>query len=123
VIRTKNNLYIITEFCEGKDVGKLLRQKKVLSESEAQSIVRQIINGYRELYLHGIIHRDLKLSNLFIKNGKVKIADFGFAIPEEKCSHSFGYNVGSPYYMPPETLKYNKYSYFSDVWAMGVMTF
>ena len=33
------------------------------------------------------------------------------------------YNVGSPYYMPPEALKYNRYSYKSDVWGMGVIAF
>ncbi len=43
----------------------------------------------------------MKLSNLFISKGKVKIADFGFAITESKCNYNFGYNVGSPIYMPP----------------------
>lgn len=80
VIVTSNNLYIVTEFCEGKDVGKILRQKKTLSESQAQSIMRQVICGYRELYGMGLIHRDLKLSNLFVTGNKIKIADFGFAI-------------------------------------------
>lgn len=101
MIRSKNNLYIVTEFCEGKDIGKLLRNRKILPESEAQSILKQVINGYKELNSIGIIHRDLKLSNLFVKKGKIKIADFGFAISENKCNNIFGYNVGSPYYMPP----------------------
>ena len=47
MIQTKNNLYIITELCEGKDVGKLLRIKKNFTEIEAQSIMKQIVNGYR----------------------------------------------------------------------------
>lgn len=82
-----------------------------------------MILGYKELYGMGIIHRDLKLSNLFISNGKIKLADFGFAIREDKCNLSLHYNVGSPKYMPPECLKYNKYSFKSDVWAMGVIAF
>lgn len=47
VFKTKNNLYIITEFCEGKDVAKLLRKKKKLTEAEAQSILKQLLNAYR----------------------------------------------------------------------------
>lgn len=47
VLRTKNHLYIITEFCEGKDMGKILRQKKSLKESQAQTVMKQLINGYR----------------------------------------------------------------------------
>lgn len=63
--------------------------------------MKQTINGFREFYSLGIIHRDLKLSNLFITKGKIKIADFGFAITESKCNSNFGYNVGSPAYMAP----------------------
>ena len=47
VIKTKNNLYIITEFCEGKDVGKVLRKKRRLLEADAQSIMKQLLNGYK----------------------------------------------------------------------------
>jgi serine/threonine protein kinase len=101
VFKTKNNLYIITEFCEGKDVAKLLRKKKRLSEVEAQSILRQLMNAYREIYELSIVHRDLKLANIFIRKGIIKLADFGFAINSEKCQEKFDYNVGSPYYMPP----------------------
>jgi serine/threonine protein kinase len=82
IIRTVNNLYIITEFCEGKDLAKVLREKESFSEREAQSAMRQMIAGYHELYTMGYIHRDLKLSNLFLTHGRVKLADFGFAISE-----------------------------------------
>ena len=85
--------------------------------------MKQVINGYKELNSIGVVHRDLKLSNLFVKMGKIKIADFGFAITENKCNSNFGYNVGSPYYMPPETLKFNRYSFYSDVWALGIMAY
>lgn len=71
----------------------------------------------------GLIHRDLKLSNLLVTNGKIKIADFGFAIGEDRCNASFTYNAGSPKYMPPESLKYNRYSFKSDAWSMGVMAY
>jgi serine/threonine protein kinase len=86
VIKSKNNMYIVTEFCEGGDVAKLLRKKKLFNEAEAQSIMKQLLRGYRELYNLKLVHRDLKLANLFLSRGKVKIADFGFAVPEEQCN-------------------------------------
>lgn len=82
VFNTKHNTCIITELCEGGDLSKLLKDKKYLPEAEALAILKQIINGYRGIYRFGIIHRDLKPANIFFVNGKVKIADFGFAIKE-----------------------------------------
>ena len=104
-------------------MGKILRQKKILSEQQGQSVMRQMILGYRELYGMGLIHRDLKLANLFVTGNKIKIADFGFAISEDKCNYSFTNNAGSPKYMPPESLKYNRYSFKSDVWSFGIIAY
>jgi len=59
------------------------------------------MNSYRELYELSVVHRDLKLANVFVRKGIIKLADFGFAISSEKCQEKFDYNVGSPYYMPP----------------------
>ena len=69
------------------------------------------------------MHRDLKLANVFIKKGVIKLADFGFAIRSDRCLDKFEYNVGSPYYMPPESLKFNRYSFKSDVWSFGVIAY
>jgi serine/threonine protein kinase len=89
VIKTKNNLYIITEYCEGSDLAKILRKKKIFSEVDAQSIMKQLLQGYKELFRLKLIHRDLKLANLFITKGKIKIADFGFTVNEQLCHLQF----------------------------------
>jgi len=85
--------------------------------------MKQILTGYKSLYKHQIIHRDLKPANIFLKNGEVKIADFGFAMKSSEGKKYCNYNVGSPVYMPPEALNENKYSYKSDIWAFGVIFF
>lgn len=71
----------------------------------------------------GIVHRDLKPANIFFNEGKVKIADFGFAIKNADLKKASNYNVGSPVYMPLEALNDNLYSSKSDIWAIGVIFF
>ena len=81
----------------------------------------QIIQGYLQIYQKEIVHRDLKPANIFFNEGKVKIADFGFAIRNADIKKSSNYNVGSPVYMPLEALNDNNYSPKSDIWAIGVI--
>jgi serine/threonine protein kinase len=92
-----------------------------LPEGDAIPLMNQIINGYNNMQSRGIIHRDLKPANIFLKSSEVKIADFGFAMKQSDCKKYSSYNVGSPVYMPPEALNENKYSFKSDIWALGVI--
>ena len=66
--------------------------------------MNQVINGYNQIHSRSVIHRDLKPANIFLKQGEVKIADFGFAMKQVDCRKYSSYNVGSPVYMPPEAL-------------------
>jgi serine/threonine-protein kinase ULK/ATG1 len=98
---TINNTYIITEFCEGGDLSKLILDKRGLSEAEAANYLCQIVNGYLKINAHKIIHRDLKPANILLKNGQIRIADFGFAMKSTDSKKLSSYNVGSPIYMSP----------------------
>lgn len=70
------------------------------------------------------MHRDLKPANILLtENDDCKIADFGFAIKHSELSKPSKYNVGSPLYMAPESLKNNEYSYKTDIWSLGVILF
>ena len=121
ILTTKNNTYIITELCEGGDLSKVISGRRGLPETEAVDILRQIVDGYSDISSNRIIHRDLKPANILLKNNKIKIADFGFAMKASDSKKYSSYNVGSPIYMPPEALNENKYSYKSDIWAIGVI--
>ena len=70
--------------------------------------MQQIIIGYINFAQKDIIHRDLKPANILITDTQqLKIADFGFAIKVVDAAKSNKYNVGSPLYMAPESLKRN----------------
>lgn len=119
IFSTKNNTYIITELCSS-DLSKLIKQG--LSQSQAIPYMQNIIKGYLQFHAKRIVHRDLKPANILVTAcDHVKIADFGFAIKMEALSKSSKYNVGSPLYMAPESLRKNDYSYKSDIWALGVI--
>lgn len=69
--------------------------------------MEQILVGYVQFARKDIIHRDLKPANILITDGQMKVADFGFAIKAAEALKSNKYNVGSPLYMAPESLRRN----------------
>lgn len=68
-----------------------------------------------------IVHRDLKVANIFIQKGQAKIADFGFA--KFTKSQFKDINIGSPIYMSPEGLINNIYGPKTDIWAFGMLIY
>lgn len=105
VYTTKNNTYIITELCD-TDLSRKI--KKGLTEDDAYRYMDEFIEGYSHVYEKKLIHRDLKPANLLItETDCLKIADFGFGIKAEEVLRPSKYNVGSPLYMAPESLKRN----------------
>lgn len=79
VYQSSNNMYIVTEFCEGGDLRNYLRKKRKINENEAKRILSDLMEGFKYLNKLDIIHRDLKPANILISNGVCKISDFGFA--------------------------------------------
>ena len=74
------NVYIILENCSKKSLVHVMKHRKTLTEPEVRFYLRQLADGLR--YVHGnrIVHRDLKLGNMFLsENMTVKIGDFGLA--------------------------------------------
>lgn len=79
VKKTRNNLYIFLEYCQDGTLAELIDSKNRMDEAEAMAIFAQIVRGMQVLSVNKIIHRDLKPTNILLKNGVVKIADFGLA--------------------------------------------
>ena len=67
------------EYCNRGDLLQEIIRRKRIPEREAVPIIKQVINGISELHSRKIIHRDIKLNNIFLHNSEVKIGDLGLA--------------------------------------------
>ena len=81
-----------------------------------------LLKGYQPLLKAGIIHRDIKPENVLLHEGRLKLADFGFAkyMNNFKKSMLQSY-VGTPLYMAPQILLHECYSSKSDLWSIGLI--
>ncbi len=91
VIETRNTMYIITELCEGGTLRETLTNQRKIPEDKAIKILQEIIQGYKAIYQHNFIHRDIKPDNIFLAaDDTVRIGDFGFAIDAAECADPCG---------------------------------
>ncbi|NXD95168.1 PLK4 kinase, partial [Chaetorhynchus papuensis] len=118
-----NYVYLILEMCHNGEMSRYIKnRKKPFSEDEARHFLHQIITGMLYLHSHGILHRDLTLSNILLTNNmNVKIADFGLAT-QLKMPHEKHYTMcGTPNYISPEIATRSPHGLESDVWSLGCM--
>ncbi|CAD8066867.1 unnamed protein product [Paramecium sonneborni] len=123
VFQTRNNIYLICEFCSDGDLANILSSTN-LSKKEIIDIFTQISKGVKALHDQKIIHRDIKPANILRLDGTYKLSDFGFAIVENDFESIIKkFHVGTPVYMAPETVQLNQYSEKSDIWSLGVVLY
>jgi cell cycle serine/threonine-protein kinase CDC5/MSD2 len=79
------NVYMTLELCESGSMMDMLRRRKRYTEPEARFFLIQVIGACHYMHMHQVIHRDLKLGNLFLdRDMNVKVGDFGLAALIEK---------------------------------------
>lgn len=119
------NVYIILELCSSQSLNELIRRRKRLHELEVMCYVSQICSAIKYLHSHRVIHRDLKLGNLFLNDKmEVKIGDFGLATKVEFDGERKRTICGTPNYIAPEVLEGKQgHSYEVDIWSLGVIIY
>ena len=121
----KSFLYIVTELIEGGELFDELIRRKKLSEEDAASVIKQVLEVLSYCHANNIVHKDLKPENVLLEKKKeitsIKIIDFGTAQkfnPEKKMTEV----IGTPYYVAPEVLE-GSYDEKWDIWGAGVIMF
>ena len=120
------NVYILLELCKSKTLNELLKKRKIISELEVRYYLSQILSAVKYMHKSKVIHRDLKLGNLFLSsNLHIKIGDFGLATRVEYDGERKHTVCGTPNYIAPEILegRSNGHSYEVDYWAIGVIVY
>ena len=118
------NVYILLEVCQNQTLDELLKRRKKLSEIEVQCYTIQLVKGIQYLHNHKVIHRDLKLGNLFLTDKmQIKIGDFGLATKLYYEGEKKTTICGTPNYIAPEIVNRKTHSYEVDIWAIGIIIY
>ncbi|MCU0242580.1 MAG: serine/threonine protein kinase, partial [Vicinamibacteria bacterium] len=117
-------LFIAMEFLEGEDLAQLMAHPARLPLDEKLRIIVEVCRGLEFAHKAGVIHRDVKPANIrVLKDGTVKIVDFGVAHLIGSSLTRAGEVLGTPSYMAPEMLSQAKVDHRADIWAVGVILF
>ncbi|HEX8200127.1 MAG TPA: serine/threonine-protein kinase, partial [Isosphaeraceae bacterium] len=105
--------YLVMEYVEGESLGDRLRRQGALPPPEAARIVREVALGLEQAHRKGVVHRDVKPSNILLDGatGRAKLTDFGIARVIDELDEATrrwltasGHPLGSPSYMSPEQI-------------------
>jgi formylglycine-generating enzyme required for sulfatase activity/tRNA A-37 threonylcarbamoyl transferase component Bud32 len=116
--------FLVMEYVEGESLDQVLQQSAGLALDEAIAIITPTLSALDFAHAHGVIHRDIKLSNILrTESGLIKITDFGIAHIAESNLTSTGAVLGTLSYMAPEQLMGRTVDRRADIFAAGVVLF
>ncbi|WP_437878337.1 serine/threonine-protein kinase [Sorangium sp. So ce513] len=120
-------LFFAMEWLDGEDLGQ--RQRRApLGLRDSVEVVRRSAAAMAAIHARGVVHRDLKLSNIFLVRGKgtaIKLIDFGvvkLATPDD-CPTERGTIIGTPHFMAPEQARGEPVDARADVYSLGSVLF
>jgi serine/threonine-protein kinase len=115
-------LYMVMELLEGETLGDYMKRVGQLPLEHALDLMMQVCEGLAIAHAHAIVHRDIKPGNLFVlRDGGLKILDFGVARLANSSMTASGFIVGTPDFMSPEQARGREIDQRSDVFSAGAV--
>ena len=116
--------YIVMELIDGITLKQYMEKRGQLNWREALHFITQIMKGLSHAHSRGIIHRDIKPQNIMVlRDGSVKVADFGIACLSNSSETLTQEALGSVHYMSPEQARGDRTDDRSDVYSAGVVLY
>jgi len=117
-------LYIAMELVEGRDLSDMIALRDPLALERKLDITIEVLAGLHFAHQRGVIHRDVKPSNVRVMpDGRIKIMDFGIARLQKADATGSGAIVGTPTYMAPEQITNGAITPATDVFSVGCMLY
>jgi serine/threonine protein kinase/tetratricopeptide (TPR) repeat protein len=117
--------FITMEYIQGEDLRSFIKRARRLDTGTVIAVAKQVCEGLAEAHRLGVVHRDLKSSNIMIdKEGNARIMDFGIARSlEAKGITGAGVMIGTPEFMSPEQVEGKEVDQRSDIYSLGVILY
>jgi serine/threonine-protein kinase len=116
--------FIAMEFVEGRSLEDYFQAHERFPMTEVMRIMSELLDALEYSHEHGVVHRDIKPANIILlKNGTVKVADFGVARIESSTLTQVGTVLGSPSYMSPEQFMGQTVDGRSDLYSAAVVLY
>jgi len=116
--------YIVMELIDGITLKQYMEKRGLLNWRESLHFITQIMRGISHAHSRGIIHRDIKPQNIMVlRDGSVKVADFGIACLENAAQTLTQEALGSVHYISPEQAKGDRTDARSDIYSAGVVLY
>jgi len=121
---SEGQLFIAMELVEGRDLSDMIALRDPLALERKLDITIEVLAGLHFAHQRGVIHRDVKPSNVRVMpDGRVKIMDFGIARLQKGDATGSGAIVGTPTYMAPEQITNGAITAATDVFSVGCMLY
>jgi serine/threonine protein kinase len=120
------DLFLVTEYADLGDLDSIIRcmaeKRSKFTESDIWRVVFCVAAGLDYLHTkHRVIHRDIKPANIFVSQFDVKIGDLGLVCSMDDPSDTS--SVGTPYYLSPDIIRGDAYSFQTDLWSFGCLIY
>src|SRR6266581_346072 len=126
-VEQKSRPYIVMEFVKGQTLDRLMQTVGILPIADTLKIASRLCDALQYMHDHGVIHRDMKPSNIMLcEDGTLRIMDFGIANTEAMRRITFGGfspTMGTPDYMAPEQIKGKRGDQPTDIYSLGAIIF